>query len=112
MRRERTDIERERMQAHREMAVTRRLFNNILPKRFTKGTSGNSYENLIGDNQFSKPMKPGELHRNLQERHMIMIALGERLVLGSFSPSDRHQHRQGQEVLSCRTSRFSPCSGF
>ena len=49
--------------------------------------SDNAYENLADENHLVQATKPGELHRNLEERHMIMIALGGTIGTGLFLAS-------------------------
>ncbi|CAF1104162.1 unnamed protein product [Rotaria sp. Silwood1] len=67
--------------------VIQKIFSKILPKRFTNGTSSNSYGNSFNDSEILiAPSKDG-LHKNLKERHMIMIALGGTIGTGLFLAS-------------------------
>ena len=78
-----------------QMGTVRRLFRNILPKRFMGQTSANAYETLTEEKEVIPIAKSGELHRNLKERHMIMIALGGTIGTGLFLASGQALNSAG-----------------
>jgi amino acid permease len=57
---------------------------NIIPSRFQKSDANGT--SLNGD-PLPRPTEDGALHKNLQERHMIMIALGGTIGTGLFLAS-------------------------
>ncbi|CAF0851505.1 unnamed protein product [Rotaria sordida] len=67
--------------------IITRAFRNIFPKKFANGASNNPYENSYGDNIILVSPDEKGLHRNLKERHMIMIALGGTIGTGLFLAS-------------------------
>jgi amino acid permease len=69
------------------MNTITKLFRNILPKRLTNRLSTNTDAHIVDDTQILFVSNENELHRNLQERHMIMIALGGTIGTGLFLAS-------------------------
>jgi amino acid permease len=63
------------------------MFRNIFSKNSNNGTSNNSHENSFNDNEILVTPNKESLHRNLKERHMIMIALGGTIGTGLFLAS-------------------------
>jgi amino acid permease len=63
------------------------MFKNSFSKNVNNGSSNNSHENSCNDNDILLTPNKENLHRNLKERHMIMIALGGTIGTGLFLAS-------------------------
>ena len=70
------------------MGAVKKLFTNMLPKRFRKDNGASPYETLVEEEPaIVIESSPTDLHRNLKERHMVMIALGGTIGTGLFLAS-------------------------